>query len=510
MPDHLAVHSGRRLLRNVLLNFVGQGLPLIVALFALPAIIRGLGPQRFGAFQLGWVVLGYFALLDLGLGRATTKFVAGVAGRGETDQIPAIVAGAAALQATAGLLGAGLLAGAAPILVGLVFHVPPALAPEVTEAFRLLALGVPIVLVTMTFSGLLQALQRFDLVNLVQACAGIANYALPVVALELGSGLVGVVGVVLVVRLLALAAFVTLGRATVPALRRRPRIEWTVLVPLLKFGGWLTITNAAASLLVYFDRLVIGALLSLSAVAYYTAPYDVLARLAIIPASIIPPLFAAFSALEGSGRRELLGPLFARAAKLMCLFLTPVVLTVVLVARPALGFWLGTDFAQHSTRAAQILAVALAVNALAQLPAASLQGIGRADLTAKFQLAELPVYFGLLWWLIARFGIVGAALAWLIRAALDASLLYGVGLPLFMVRRGTFVRALVLRAGGPVLGFIAVAVAAVALHVGLLGRLATVLVSSLVFGITAWRYALEPAEREPLLALLRLRRRTAA
>ncbi len=68
--------KGSLLARNTLLNLIGQGLPLVVAVITIPFIIHGLGIERFGLLSLAWVVLGYFAIFDLGLGRATTKFVA--------------------------------------------------------------------------------------------------------------------------------------------------------------------------------------------------------------------------------------------------------------------------------------------------------------------------------------------------------------------------------------------------------------------------------------------------
>jgi O-antigen/teichoic acid export membrane protein len=68
--------KGGLLARNTLFNLIGQGLPLVVAVVTIPLIIQGLGIDRFGLLSLAWVVLGYFAIFDLGLGRATTKFVA--------------------------------------------------------------------------------------------------------------------------------------------------------------------------------------------------------------------------------------------------------------------------------------------------------------------------------------------------------------------------------------------------------------------------------------------------
>jgi len=62
--DELA--RGSRLSRNTVLNLVGQCAPLLVAIFAIPLLIRGLGTDRFGVLTLAWVVIGYFSLFDLG------------------------------------------------------------------------------------------------------------------------------------------------------------------------------------------------------------------------------------------------------------------------------------------------------------------------------------------------------------------------------------------------------------------------------------------------------------
>ena len=49
----------------------------------------GAGNGAFWAFVLAWVILGYFAIFDLG--RATTKFVAEALGKGRDEEILSIV-----------------------------------------------------------------------------------------------------------------------------------------------------------------------------------------------------------------------------------------------------------------------------------------------------------------------------------------------------------------------------------------------------------------------------------
>ena len=64
---------GSLLARNTIWNLIGYGVPLVVALFAIPLLIKGLGTDRFGVLTLAWVFIGYLSLFDLGLGRALKR-----------------------------------------------------------------------------------------------------------------------------------------------------------------------------------------------------------------------------------------------------------------------------------------------------------------------------------------------------------------------------------------------------------------------------------------------------
>ena len=68
--------NGRLLTNNWSMNLAGQILPIIVALSTIPYLVRGLGTERFGILSICWIFLGSSGIFDLGLGRATTKFVA--------------------------------------------------------------------------------------------------------------------------------------------------------------------------------------------------------------------------------------------------------------------------------------------------------------------------------------------------------------------------------------------------------------------------------------------------
>ena len=73
--DVKVLTRGSLLARNTLWNLLGQVAPMSVALFAIPMLIRRVGTDRFGILTIAWMVVGYFSLFDLGLGRAMTNLV---------------------------------------------------------------------------------------------------------------------------------------------------------------------------------------------------------------------------------------------------------------------------------------------------------------------------------------------------------------------------------------------------------------------------------------------------
>ena len=100
---------GRPLARNTLWNLAGQALPLLAGIVLIPYIIKGLGTDRFGLLGIIWIVFGYFSLMDLGLGRATTKFLAEWLAKGESARISEMVWSSLLLQALFGVAGGGII-----------------------------------------------------------------------------------------------------------------------------------------------------------------------------------------------------------------------------------------------------------------------------------------------------------------------------------------------------------------------------------------------------------------
>ena len=494
------VHGGSRLLaRNSALNAAGQLVPLLLAIPILPFVLTTLGTERFAVLTLAWTVIGYFGFLDLGLGRAATKFVAGMIGEGRGDDIGRVVWSSLAVQVLLGIAGAAIIALLAPVIAADVLRISDAsLLVETRTTLLVVALGLPVVLLSGTISGVLEAHQRFDLVNLVRVPSNIATLAVPAAGAAADLSLPVIVAGIVTARACALLCFAVL-TARVGADLRPVRPSAQLLRQLLGFGGWLSVSLLAAPILTYTERLLIGGLRSLTDLAYYAVPFEIVARTAVVPAAIALTLFPAFSHAQRS--RETIAQLFRRPLRLLFLLQWPLLVVLWLFPGEILTVWVGRDVAAAGAHTLRLLALAFFFNGFGQLALAGVQGLGRPDLKAKLDVVQVPLYIACAALLTARFGITGAASAKLLFTFLDTALLF-----VFARRLGAppLVDAVRLRASAAftVLGLAAVGGVAAAAFAPLFLRAIVAAVAVFALGGTFWLRALEPGDRAAVRGLL--------
>jgi len=401
---------------------MSMGAPILIGVTAIPLLIQGMGKERFGLLSIIWMGVGYFSLFDMGLGRALTKLVAEHLRHEAKDELGRLIWTALWLILSLGLLGAlTIFLGAGP-LVRNIFHVQPQLQKEAEVAFLVLGTGLPFVILTAALRGLLEAHQRFDLIAIIRVPLGILTFLGPLGTLHFSPSLVWATSAMLGGRIIATFIYLLFAVSLQKELvvPKAPSVQDAKL--LVNFGGWLSVTNIVGPLMVYFDRFLLGSVQTMTAVTYYVTPYEVLSRLSMLPGAVMGVIFPAMSTAQAADKTRMLY-LYERTSRVLVVLMVPPVSLFFLFAPEALHFWLGPDFARHSTPVVQWLAIGWLVNVMAHTPFTALQALNRPDLVAKTHLAEVIPYFALLWILTNQFGIAGTACAWFLRVCADTVIL---------------------------------------------------------------------------------------
>lgn len=431
-----------RVSRSILWNVCGSALPLAVGLAVIPTIVRRLGVERFGLLSVIWMMIGYFSLLDLGVSRTLTKVTADRIGSPAEKEIPSLLVTALALVLACSITVSLILAACAHVLAQRVLHVSPRILEDVSRAVVWLSLGLPFVMISTVLLGVLEGLQKFAATNLVRLPLGALMFLVPFGVVFFSNHLAPVAAMLSAVRVASVIALGVIVFRAVPGLRtERARFRRDAVRHLLTFGGWLTLSNVVGPVLVYFDRFLIAAERGSAAVAFYTVPYDALNRLLAFPTAIQGVLFPAFASLRVQEPSRV-AAVFRKSSEKTALLMLPAMLGVMLLARQGLQLWLGAQFARESAVVAEILMIGVFLNAMARAPFVMVQGYGYARWTALLHVLELPPYVVALYWLLRRYGIEGAAIAWTARIVVDTTALYLMAIRLERALLGTALRDL--------------------------------------------------------------------
>jgi O-antigen/teichoic acid export membrane protein len=410
------------LIRNTAFNLLGMGSPLVVAVFTIPTLIAQLGTAKFGILTLIWAVVSYLSLLDLGLGRTLTLQISISESRGDAVTTARTTSTALWIMAGIGLLGGLLLTYFAELGVNRLTALPA--ADEVVNATIAMACALPAITLTSGFRGVLEARQRFGVLNIIRIPLGIFTFVGPLFAIFFaGPRLDWIAWTLTAGRYAALVAHAVFAIRSLPIATRTFAFDRKLLRSLFAVGGWLTVSNVVSPLMAYADRFIIGGLVSASAVAYYATPYELVTKLGIIPGALTAVLFPTFASQIGAESKGA-AKLFAVSVAILYFTLLPICSALAIFANELLSIWINTAFAEHSAMLLCIFAVGIFINCFAHIPTTLLQSAGRARVTAFIHLAESIPFVIALFFATYYFGAVGAATAWLVRVITDTVILF--------------------------------------------------------------------------------------
>jgi O-antigen/teichoic acid export membrane protein len=189
------------------------------------------------------------------------------------------------------------------------------------------------------------------------------------------------------------------------------------------YGAWSAAVGLINPAIEGLDRILIGFVLGAKPVALYSVPYGLTDKVRVLPDALQRSLLPRFARhVDAGGAAEQAGA----AARLLMITMTLIVAPALFVLGPFLKLWVGNEFAVQATPIGQVLLLGMWASAPAMIARALLQGRGRPDRVAKLQLAQALPYLGLLWVLLERWGLIGAAIAWSLRGFIDASLTFWI------------------------------------------------------------------------------------
>ncbi|MER7167435.1 lipopolysaccharide biosynthesis protein [Micromonospora sp. NPDC000207] len=399
--------AGGRLTRNTLSMLGARVVMAVAGLVTLPVVYGHLGPAEFGVWVLLSGLLAMGAVLDLGLGSALVREVAG------TDSDPVTVRRLLGLGLgwglLLGLLLLGVLATGWPWLSGLLRLGD--LTREAWHATLWLLLGVVAGGVEVPWRAMLEGVQRYGALAVVTAVTAVLGATVTVVVLRLGGGLVELAACTAgtgILRTVLLAVAAERGhRHLAPRWGRLPHRD---LRRVTGYGLRVQVTSGTGAINVELDKLVLGAAFGPTVAGSADLGVRLLNLLRLPPSLallVIFPEAVRRTAVEG---RAWLDGFYLTTLRYLAMVLAPAAAALMVAADPLVRLWLGHPVPWAGATIA-ILAPAYALNLIAGAATVTARVENRPGLETRYVVLSVAINLALTVPLLVLLGPLGVPLA---------------------------------------------------------------------------------------------------
>ncbi|HEV2417845.1 MAG TPA: polysaccharide biosynthesis C-terminal domain-containing protein [Terriglobia bacterium] len=430
--------------KNTLANWTALVINTVVGFFLAPFILHKLGDSANGLYYLIGTVVGYYGLLDLGIGTSIIQYVARFNATGDDESLYRIVNTTLFAYTILGLIVLALT-GAGYFYVDSFFHISPQFLRTARLLFLITGAGVAFYFPFSIFFGIIDGLQKFYLTALLAAFFTVLRAVLVVIFLDRGYGL-------LTLALISVGAFSVCNNVACMAITPKLiRLRWgwryvdrKTIHLIFNYSFTSFIISIANTLRGRADNVVIGVFRSTEAITYYSIGQRLVEYVNRITGSIAGNFNALASHLHSSGDEKGLQKLYIEGNRLCTLAFLPVSAGLFILGRPLIAIWMGPQYVSASFA---ILVILLIPNILCGIQSAStriLYGMNLHKWLAKVMIGEGVANLVLSVILVRRMGIFGVAWGTAIPMAFTSVVLIPfylcrvVKVPLFQFVRRTY------------------------------------------------------------------------
>lgn len=388
-----------------ILDYVSQPIAMILA---APLLLRTLGASQYGIWMIVMAVVGSLGVLGSGFGDATVKYVSEYRGKGDLRAVERVIRSTLTINTgLAFLFGAVVWAGA-PFAAQTIFKVEPGLLSAATWSLRIGAFLLILRSIESVFISTLRAYEDYGATVRVSLLTRVSTIVVAVVLSALGFGVFAIMVGSVIVSIAGVALQIFAVRSTVGAILPLPSVHRESLNVVFLFGCFSWLQALAGIVFSHADRLMVGAMLGTTAVAYYAICVQVAQTIHGLAAAAFNVVFPYVSHRHSGDNSALSRVLRVGLAANLVLTLT-LALPLIFLSKWILTLWMGAEFAAQTHTLLSVLAIAFGVLANNVVPHYILLAIGKVRFVSAVNvLGGLAALLAAVF-LIPKAGLLGAA-----------------------------------------------------------------------------------------------------
>ena len=399
----------RRLATNTVVNIVNLAFNIVINFALAPVFIRALGNEAYGVwvFVASLSVLrGFLRIFDLGIAASVIKYVAEYDSRGDQQGINEVVSASLIVYSIVGsVISAGLLLLGLSAVVAL-FHIPASQIEVVRVLLAWLALQTIADFLSLSASGTLEGLQRYDITRGSNIVRLLLFAATSIVFLNAGLGVYALALSTSISELARIVIHIYWIRRLMPALRLTRRVSGRVLRAIFSLSSKVFVFALANVVYEQMDKLIISVMLTTTLLTDYDISNRLHTLVFALTTMIGPFVVPMASSLHATNNRDELRRLLIRATLYTGAMTVPTALVTIVLSAPLTLYWLGDEYI-HTVPATQLFISYLLFWFLLRAGQNMLIGINRLNVVLPAFILGTVVNLVISVALANRLGVIG-------------------------------------------------------------------------------------------------------
>jgi O-antigen/teichoic acid export membrane protein len=409
--------------KNILANFAGRAWGFVSVYLFVPIYLKYMGVEAYGLVGFYSTLLGVLAFADLGFSATLNREMARLSVGDNAESMRDLVRTYEISYLVISLALAVGVFGFAPLIAERWLNSSSLPHAEIVSAIRLMGFAIAFQLPSGLFSGGLMGLQEQVRANSLQ------------IAWSLYRGL-GSVGILLIFeptifyfslwQLIANSLYcITVRHSLWKSIRKRdcdqpPHFRLKVFAETWRYASSITGMAAISIILTQIDKLAVSKMLSLETLGFYSLAGTLAAIPLLVASPIASAMFPRFTELVVLKDTVSLSRIYQKSTELVALAIIPSSLVLLFFSREAVLAWTGSVVAsEHAGTATSLLLVGQLLQAMTIIPYYISLAYGNISLNLRVGIVSAVFITPMLIFLVGRFGVVGAALSWLLINALS-------------------------------------------------------------------------------------------
>jgi O-antigen/teichoic acid export membrane protein len=404
------VGISRTIAKNTFFNFIITATDVTVSFLVSILLARGLGAEQYGIYAfLMWFMSLAALVVNLGLGEMTRRYVAEAIGRGDRETPKGIVRMALMIRSSATLIAALLIVGLSGYLAKIYSQVN-----NDNVYFMLVALAFFPAILNEAIGSVFAGFQKYEYGAYIGLIFSPLRLVGVIILMSLNYGVKEILIMVTVIGFLGLITNILFMRRLVPlrSIVSRSKLDPAIKKDSLKYTStFIGIQGVSYFLWSQAEVFFLSLYTTAKSIGFYNLAFRIpQVTINLVPFVLGRVLLPTVAEQFGKGDMNKIRAIYITSARYLMMLTFPLVAGGIALAAPIIHIFYGMEYHQ-SIALMQIIFIPFSMMGLIHASTSVIYAMNKPSFVLKSGLVIFIVSVALYFWMIPRYGVIGAAIA---------------------------------------------------------------------------------------------------